>query len=167
VSEALREALVYRAAPRSVLVMSDELAASSARTVLAVRPDIEVINVSALFDVKGAETLASRRPELTALIRASLLRGELDAPGGLEADRRADHRAARASFRHLHPVPTVGAGADKQCLRLRPVDLINPRAERNGHVRFDDIIGRRVRRRSARPKHGSRCQRRQERPQFH
>jgi hypothetical protein len=80
VSEALREALVYRAAPRSVLVMSDELTASSARTVLAVRPDIEVIDVSALFDVKGAEALASRRPELTALIRASLLRGELDAP---------------------------------------------------------------------------------------
>jgi hypothetical protein len=80
VSEALREALVYRAAPRSVLVMSDELAASSARDVLAARPDIEVIDVSALFDVKGAEALASRRPELTALIRASLLRGELDAP---------------------------------------------------------------------------------------
>lgn len=79
-SEALREALVYRAAPRSVLIMSEQLTASSARAVLAMRPDVEVIDVSALFDVKGAEALAGRRPELTALIRASLLHGALDAP---------------------------------------------------------------------------------------
>jgi hypothetical protein len=79
-NEALREAIVYRAAPRSVLVMSDALAASAARAIRDARPDIDVIGVSALFDVKGAEALATKRPELTALIRAALLRGELDAP---------------------------------------------------------------------------------------
>jgi hypothetical protein len=79
-NEALREALVYRAAPRSVLVLSDALVASTAHAVRAARPDIEVIAVSALFDVKGAEALAMKRPELTALIRASLLSGELSAP---------------------------------------------------------------------------------------
>lgn len=79
-SETLREALVFRAAPRTVLVMTDALAARNARALTAARPDMDVIAVSALFDARHAEALATKRPELTALIRASLLRGELDPP---------------------------------------------------------------------------------------
>jgi hypothetical protein len=79
-NEALREALVYRAAPRTVLLMSDALAASTGHALVVARPDIDVIEVTALFDARGAEALAKKRPELTALIRASLLRGALEAP---------------------------------------------------------------------------------------
>ena len=79
-NEALREAIMYRAAPRSVLVVSDNITASTTRAIASTRPDVDVIDVSALFDVQNAEALATRRPELTALIRASLLGGTLDAP---------------------------------------------------------------------------------------
>jgi len=78
--EALQEALLFRAAPRSVLMLSDELARSSLRAIADARPDIELIEARALFDVRGAEALAAQRPELMALIRSSLLRGTLDVP---------------------------------------------------------------------------------------
>jgi hypothetical protein len=78
--EALREALTQRAAPHTVLFVDEVLTASSARSVQAARPDIELFDVSVLFDVKNAEALAMRRPELTPLIRASLLGGALNGP---------------------------------------------------------------------------------------
>jgi hypothetical protein len=62
-----------------VVLASDDVALSCARAITEARPDIEIIDASVLFDVAGAEALAARRPELTALIRASLLGGGLNA----------------------------------------------------------------------------------------
>jgi hypothetical protein len=78
--EILRDALLQRAAPHAVLIVDDALFASTARAIGDARPDVELFDVSVLFDVANAEALAARRPELTPLIRASLLGGALNGP---------------------------------------------------------------------------------------
>jgi hypothetical protein len=78
--DALREALLEDARPRTLLLLHADIAESLARSghSARVRPDMQSVNGGALIDPQQGERVAAQHPKLKALVRASLLRGVID-----------------------------------------------------------------------------------------